>query len=112
MYKATLGTVSTGGDWLQTVRVRDKETGDPFDLTGTSITIKVQRDKQGSSPVLTGTIASGHVTNPEAGIIQWTFRQSEITALCAGTYNIGCVISKDGDTIQLILGTVQIIKGL
>ncbi len=87
---------------------------EPIDLTGASVTLKLRNThprSDSSSDVLSGSTAGGEITFPTIGYINWQFDADRFSSLCAGTYRAGIIIERDGETVQLFLGTVTIEEG-
>lgn len=127
MYMVNFPETSNAADWIGTVQLNDDDTGDLIDLTGCTVTFMVvPQTARGSgtggggwpnvygnfgTPVLTASTANGKITLPSTGIIQWTFRASEMAGLQAGFYEAGLRIEKSPDTTQILIGQVPIING-
>lgn len=110
MFGGTLGTISNAADWSDAVLLIGEDDSEPVDLTGASVTFTV-KPKSSDSTVLTGSTEAGDITFPDTGYIAWAFAPSSLTTLCAGTYRAGILIERDGETVQLFLGTVTIEEG-
>lgn len=116
MFGGTLGTISNAADWDKSFRLRSKTDGTLFDMTGATVTFKVrpgrEQDWSGSgADVLTGSTTTGEVTLPSLGVINWRFPASTMAGIDPGTYRAGVIITRDGETVQLFLGTVAIKGG-
>lgn len=109
MYQASLSPVSNRETWTETFDVIDDD-GEGVDLSDADITVEV-RSKGGNS-VLTAEIDSGITLNETETGFSWTFTATQMRALCAGTYEIGCIVSIDDTTTQLFVGTIQIVDGV
>ena len=108
MYIGSLGTVSNRETWEQAVDVVD-ENGDDVTITGATITLAV-RKRSSTSPEKTLSSSSGiTIATPR---FTFRFEESDMDDLCAGTYDVGVTILLNGDTTQLIVGTVTIVDGI
>ena len=128
MYFVNFDQQSNRADWIDTIELRDDEDGQLIDLTGWTITMQVRtktQSGQGSVPyvpfsiygglspvVLTGSTTDGSITIPSIGIIQWTFRANAMSNLGPGFYEVGMILFKDPDTVQLAIGLVPIVEGV
>lgn len=126
MYLVNFPQVSNSADWIETIELVSADDDTPIDLTGCTITLQVwpQTNRgQGTglnyysgallnnSPLLEASTTNGKLTVPSAGVIQWTFRVSEVSALQAGFYEVGLTIQKSPDTVQVLLGLLPIVNG-
>lgn len=115
MFFGALDPVSNKATWSENLELLDSETGDPIDLSAvTEITLEV-RDMESHSAVLTGTYTGGEVIIVGAstdGVFQWEFSVAQMRALQAKTYDVGCTIEQDGDTVQLIIGHLPVLDGV
>lgn len=112
MFIGALNPASNKATWSVLYQLVDAETDEPIDLSGVSeITIQV-RDQRSCSPLLTGKLSSGEVVLVDTGVFRWTFSASQMSTLCANTYDVGCTIEQDGETVQILIGTLPIIDGI
>ena len=127
MYQVRFPQQSNASDWISTIELKSAIDGTLIDMTGASITLQVWRQTNrgvgtgmygwdgvynGTAlPVLEATTANGKITVPETGVIQWTFRASELSGLSPGNYEVGMTLTKSPDTIQLLLGELPIVSG-
>lgn len=127
MYLVNFPEASNSADWISTLELTDADSGDLIDLTGCTITLQVWTQTQrgpGFVPVnwpninsqygtaaLTASTSNGKITVPSTGIVQWTFRASEMETLTAGFYEVGMIIEKSSDTTQLMLGVLPVLNG-
>ena len=110
MFGTRLDPITTSGDLILSVEMKDSETGELLDLTGATFDFALQRDQKTST--LTGSTADGHITNPALGIVHVQFLESELNDLDVGTYDAGLTIHRDGFSETLILGTIEILNGV
>lgn len=102
---------SNRADWKFTLKNTDPTDGTLIDLSPYSITLQVRRRGR-CGPVLSGTSTDGHMAFPSPGVIDVTFKASEMQALCPDTYEVGAIVSDGTETAQLILGTVPVVDGV
>lgn len=112
MFTGQLPPVSNKATWVGSFELRDADTDDLIDISNASqITVEV-RDPQSRSAVLSGSLTGGEVTRPDTGIFDWTFSATQMRALCAKTYEVGATLTQNGETVQLIIGTLPVIDGI
>ena len=58
----------------------------------------------------TASIANGKVTVPGPGF-QWQFEDTDLSAMCAGTYCVGAKVTMDGFIVDLIIGDLTVLEG-
>ncbi|MEV5054679.1 hypothetical protein MRBLRH13_000260 [Agrobacterium radiobacter] len=111
MYDAQLPPVSNRADWIETIELVSEDSEEIItDLSDITMVIEVRdRDR---SRCLSGTTEDGHITFMGFGVIQWRFTREEMTQLCAGTYEIGITVKRDGITEQELVGSVPVIDGV
>jgi len=92
------------------VELLDDETGDSVDLTGATIKFEVS---DCGSPVLSATTDNAKVSIVDTGVFQVDFSASEMGALCAKTYKVGCTVSSDdSEPQQLLIGSLPVLDGI
>lgn len=96
-------------DWIYQFEVSDEETGDLIDFTGAYIAMSIT-DADGCQKV-SATTTNGKITIIGTGVIQLTLRYAD-TNLCAGSYNIGGFYQLNGDTLDLLDGSIAVRKGI
>jgi hypothetical protein len=101
---------SNRADWTVQISATDAETGDAIDFTGASVTVAV-RDAEGCQRLL-ATNGNGKVTFPDVGSVQFQFTESDMSQLCAASYQIGAVYTLNGSTNQLFVGSISIYDGV
>lgn len=125
MYLVKFDEASNAADWTDVWQVLGED-GVASDIYGDgwTVTVKVAQlppfarswgDYQGainSATVLSASTADGTVTVNNDDALQWTFTASQMASLCSGAYAVGCLATKDGQTVQLFLGTLPVIQGL
>lgn len=112
MLLGMLSPVSNRADWIEAYELTDEETGDAFDISDAQeITVSI-REPNSRNVELTATLSGGSIEHIETGIFQWTFTAAQMQSLCARTYEVGCTIQQDDQTVQLIIGTLPVLDGI
>ena len=115
MYVGNLAAASNRADWKFQVVLIDPLTNAAIDLTGATIKIAVRPDSQ-VSPLLQGTNSDGHITvtaPATLGTFVVQFSPSEMSALIAGSYDVGMTIKlADGITYPLIAAELPVIDNV
>jgi hypothetical protein len=105
----TLTSAETSSrDWNYQFEIDDEETGEPIDLTGAVISIGIF-DQNGCQRI-TATMDNGKLSIDGLGIVSMRIPYSE-TNLCAGTYDIGGYLQINGETLDLIEGSIAVRTG-
>lgn len=109
MYTGTLPPVSNRATWSEDVQCFDDEANSAIDISAaTAIALEVF---DGCNVVLSasypGTITLGGTT----GVFSFAFTAEQMRALCAKTYDIGCTVTFEGETIQVIAGHLPVVNG-
>lgn len=112
MIGAILQPQSNRADWVEFVEITDQETGEPIDLTDCSIEVQVRYQNSGASTVLSGDTDGGEVTILDTGVFQIEFPASQMASINPDTYDVGAIIERDGETAQILIGTIPIIEGV
>jgi hypothetical protein len=101
---------SNTADWIIDVSATDNDTGAAVDFSAATIMFVV-KDENGSQ-VLSASTTDGKITLPSSTVVMISFTASQLSALCPGSYKVGCVY-KIGTTItQLFVGTVAVYDGV
>lgn len=119
MLTGTLPPVSNLATWRDYVELTDADDSSLVDMVTDvdEITISL-RDPKADCVVLSGTLSDGTVITSDLinGNIEFVFSASQMSGLAAGTYELGCLVkfsaAVGGDTEQIILGTVPVVRGL
>jgi hypothetical protein len=125
MYYGHVSTASNRADWQEAVVLTDQDTGDLIDISLCRVTmtvVKMQRNPNAyrdgyygydcDGVALTGSTDTGEITLPDVGTFEWLFDADRMSGLRGGEYQIGVRISQDDRTMQLIVGTVNVIEGI
>lgn len=111
MYVGNLSPVSNQEDWKIILEIDDDDTGLPIDLTGATIVFEV-RDPRNRNIILSGATGNGIVTILDIGVFQVLFVRTSMNALPAQNYDLGCILTINGETRQYIVGTVPVLDGV
>lgn len=125
MYLLKFDQQSNAADWIDNWQVQGED-GVASDIyaDGWTVTVKIAAlppfarswgDYSGAlnrSPLLTTSTADGTVIVNGDDALQWTFTAAQMATLCDGSYAVGCLATKDGQTVQLFLGTLPMLQGL
>lgn len=113
MLTGTLPPASNRADWIDCVEIRDTEADDEddalIDLSDCSIVLAIyDEDYMKRADASTD---DGDIVIVDAGVFQFTFPRSVMGTLDAGTYKVGCTISRDDETVQLLIGDLPVVDG-
>lgn len=131
MYDVKFDAQPNTADWTGGWQVLGED-GEPEDIyaDGWAVTIRVARLPRGcrsacdygfpdaagcagySGYALSGDTDDGTLSVNDDDAIIWTFPASSMRGLCAGSYAVGLIATKDDQTVQLMLGTLPIIQGI
>lgn len=112
MFLGTLSPISNRTMWSENYELTDADDGDLIDLSAVDeITLHV-RDPQTQAKVLSGTLTGGEVIIVDTGVFQWSFTADQVRGLCPKTYEVGCIIEQDGQSVQLLIGTLAVLDGI
>ena len=126
MYYGHVSTASNRADWQEACVLTDQDTGELIDISGCRVMLTLAvpnrnmssgyytnySDYPNASAVLKGSTDSGEITLPDMGTFEWTFTAVQMAGLVQGEYVIGVRISQDDRTVQLIVGTVNVVEGI
>jgi hypothetical protein len=112
MYHGQMAAISNRADWIGTLELINDDTGDLItDLTGVDFLLEL-RDRACRSPRLKATFDNSKAIDAGNGVIQWQFTASEMSGICAGTYELGITITRDGVTEQELIATQPVLDGV
>jgi hypothetical protein len=111
MYIGTFPAASNRQSWSYTLEVVDADTDEDIDLTGATITFEF-RDPRNLLTILSATTGNGKITTPSTGVFIVSFSLSDMQSLSPITYDVGCTILVNGETLQYIIGTIPILDGI
>lgn len=114
MISCSLSPVSNRETLNIQIELRDEETDELIDVSDVSevIIAIASRSASSSTPALSARLSSGQITQPELGIFECSFSADRMRSLCTGTYDIGGTLTKDGETVQFLLGTLPVLDGV
>jgi hypothetical protein len=111
MLVGSLAPVTTQEDCKIVVATEDVTTGEAFDLSDATIVCAL-RDQRSGSIVLSATTANGGITLLDDATFQIWFTRAQMQGLGEGQYDIGCTVTLNGETKQVILGTLPVLDGV
>jgi hypothetical protein len=77
------------------------------------VTIVFEIREQGcTSALLSATNGAGVELIEDDLTYQVTFTETQMRTLCAGTYDVGVTMERDGITRQVIIGTLPVMDGV
>lgn len=112
-----LRPVTNSEDWYDVFEAHDEDADTAFDFTGWSLELKVRSPNEGKQgrALISASDADGRIAFPSgraSGQFTVTVPASAMTSLCVGTYPVGIIMAKDGDTIQLVLARLPVLDGV
>lgn len=106
MYIGTLKPTTNRSSWSEIIEIYDSETGDLFDLTGSTIVFQFRHPDR-CGPTLTA------ATNVfDIGKFTASLTVDQMRTLYPATYAVGCTISRDGSTEEFINGSIPVMDGI
>lgn len=112
MYQGNLAPISNRADWFGTIELVNDDTGEIIvDLSGVGVFLEV-RDRLCHRPVLKGSMDDGSIIDAGNGVIQWEFPASSMSPICAGSYELGIILTRDGATEQELIAILPIVDGV
>jgi len=110
MLTGTLPPASNRADWIDCVEILDREEdNEPIDLSDCTIVLAIYDDDY--TKRAEASTDDGDIIIVDTGVFQFTFSRSDMGNLCAGTYKVGCTISRDDETVQLLIGDLPVVDG-
>ena len=110
-FLGTLDAMSNKAGWLAEFELDDADTGSPIDLAGAAIVVEA-RDPLTGCIVLSATTANGRIAIADTGVFRVDVPPGETQRLGAGTYEVGAAITLNGESRQLIIGTLPVLDGI
>ena len=111
MFQGALSPIANQEDWKLIVEIDDEATGEPIDLTGATIAFEV-RDPRSRGIVLSASTGNGKISILDVGVFQVLFIRGEMQGLAAQNYEVGCVLTINGEARQYLIGTVPVLDGV
>ena len=95
---------------MQDFELEDSDTGSPIDLAGSSIVVEARDEYR--CVVLSATTGNGKITIIDTGVFRINVPPAETQALRSGSYEVGATITINGESRQLIIGTIPVMDGV
>ena len=115
IYRGSLGEISNKADWVsQPFTLVDESDGTDVDLSSGAITVAIEiviRKPGCFDNVISGSLIDGKIILNGTGF-QWKFTPSDLSVLCAATYDVGVAVSIDSIKHDVILATVSVLEGV
>jgi hypothetical protein len=109
MLIGALPAASNRATWIQSLEFSDPSDDSPIDFSvAEEITISL-RDPGTKYVQLVLTLSGGGVTTPSVGIIHIRAEKAQMGLLAPKTYEVAMEILDEGDTDQLLLGTLPVL---
>lgn len=128
MFRGAFPAITTRQSFIDVVEIVDSDDGSPIDLTGCKIQVEIIEQQPyrrlgdywpsawgfgwPTSARLLATTDDGSVTIPDLGVFIFTFTPQQIASLPSGEYAVGCNMSRNGETVQLLLGNLPVLDGV
>lgn len=112
MFVGSLDPVSNRATWTVQYELTDADTDEAVDISSVDEIKVYVRDPATKSLVLSATKTGGAVTIVDDGTFQWTFSASSMGALAPKTYEVGCTLTDNSDTVQLLIGLLPVLDGI
>lgn len=111
MYNVTFDPISNRADWIESIEFVDDDTEAVItDLDDVTIEIEV-RDRY-RCRCLSGSTDDGTILPLGGGVMQWHFTADQMRSMCAGTYEVGLIFTRDDITEQELIGTLPVLDGV
>lgn len=120
MYTGQVAVITNREDWVSDFyQITDEDDGSVVNILNPDIgfdcSVYIQ-DEDGCQRVTTATVGNGGVVVSASDIVgepgfQWSFSDSALHCLCAGTYRCGVKVTINGLVSDLIVGTIAVIEG-
>lgn len=111
MQNFALDPASNRANFEQSFQFEDADNGDLIDFTGDDILVFSVNDQLGRQ-VLTASTEDGGITYADSMTPVVSFSRATMTGLCAGEYDVGMTMERNGETTQMLVGTIQIVDGI
>lgn len=114
MFSGQVDVISNKATWLsKTYELVDEDDGTTTDLTDGALTVDIVvtiKPLDRCTALATASVANAKVSIPGPGF-NWQFEVSDLTAICAGTYQLGAKITINNFVNDIIIGTIAVIEG-
>jgi hypothetical protein len=114
MFQQNLPAQSNASDFVTTVTVTDKTTGDAFDLTGYTVKIDITKKGAPRTALISATSPASTIdlTSADDGEIGISIPASSMANLCAGAYELGVtIVSSGGAQTNVTVVDLPIVEG-
>lgn len=115
IYRGSLGEISNKADWVsQVFTLVNESDGTEVDLSSASITVAIEiviREPNCTTPKVEGSLDDSKIVLNGTGF-QWDFTPSDLSCLCAGTYEVGVAVTIDDVKHDVILASVAVLRGV
>ena len=115
IYRGSLGEISNKADWVsQVFTLVDESDGTEVDLSSGSITVAIEiviREPNCATAKVEGSLTDSKIILNGTGF-QWQFAPSDLSCLCAATYEVGVAVTIDGIKHDVILASVSVLEGV
>lgn len=118
MYIGQLGVISNREDWVSDfTQLIDEDDGSIINILNPDIGFDCSvyiADENNCRRLSPATIADGGVVvtaGDDGPGFQWTFRETALQGLCAGTYRCGVKVTANGQISDVIVGSIAVIEG-
>ena len=100
-----------GMDWDDTFTVDDPATGDPFNLTGCTITAKIADAPKATGSVVATVTAT--IVDAAGGVFRLTIPRATTATIAAGSYYWACAIrNAAGEKVRWMYGRFTVVDGV
>lgn len=104
MFMGSLPPASNRADWSEIFEFYDDVTGEQIDLTGSTVTLELSdRDCRN---------VTASIIIVDTGKIEASIPASQMRQFCAGTYEVGCTLTRGGIITQEFIGSLPILDGV
>jgi hypothetical protein len=103
MFTGTLPPAFTRADWSEVFELYDDETGELIDLTDVTITFQIRDECRH---------IDASILFVSLGKFEVSFSRYQLSCLCAGNYDVGCTIARNGVVSQEFLGSIPVFDGV
>ena len=101
---------SNQADWIFDIVATNADTGEAIDFSTATILFEVTYADDCQH--FTATFPSGGITQPVTGTLEVIIPKDTMRNLCAGTYPLGMTYTMNGETDQLLTGSLTVYEGV
>lgn len=106
MYTGSLKPTTNRQTWSEIFELFDDETNEAIDLTGATVVMQF-REQNCCTPRV-----SASITIVDTGKFEARIELDTMRSLCPQTYDVGCTIERDGETVEIFVGTIAVVDGV